>query len=144
MTSYKKYGSNSSYFKTEDVLHQSLKLRIEGVAPETFTFDGVDEEKLVVSFVDVEKQLSLNKVNAQKLEELSGSEHIEEWKGLEIILYADDTMFGGKPMKGMRIRSANQQAAPIVDTTQKAAAYSEPIKETDYANGEVDEADIPF
>lgn len=142
MTSYKQYGSNSNYFKTEDLLQKSYRLKIESVEPQEFTFDGIQETKLVVSFVGVEKTLMLNKVNATKLEQLSGSEHIEDWEGLDLILFADDTTYGRKATKGMRLRSATETSAPIVDPTTES--FSEPVRATDYANGEADSEDIPF
>ena len=61
------------------------------------------EEKFVVHFAEFKKPLVLNKTNAESLRDISGSEYIDEWEGVEVRLTTPTVEFGGKSVPAIRI-----------------------------------------
>ena len=65
------------------------------------------EMKAVLYFVGKDKGLVLNKTNANKITELSGSGITEEWHGVKVRLYATETQFGGDTVDCIRIKAVS-------------------------------------
>lgn len=99
----------SNYVKASD---------LKGVQP-VVTIDRIEfepvgrqkEMKPVLYFIDKEKGLVLNKTNANKIAELTGSPETGDWHGCQIRLYATHVEFQGETMEGIRIKAAPPQTA---------------------------------
>lgn len=97
----------SKYLKASD---------LQGVEP-IVTMDRVDfepvgrdrEMKAVLYFAGKAKGLVLNKTNANKITELTGTGITEEWQGQKIRLYATETTFGGDTVDCVRVKPAVAQ-----------------------------------
>lgn len=118
------------------------------------TIDRVDfepigrsrEMKPVVYFRGTEKGIVLNKTNANKIIQISGSAITEEWSGTRVKLYATEADFGGETYDVVRIKSANgtnrmQRMTPKAPEP-KPAPPPMPAEEPDY--NDVSDDDIPF
>jgi len=64
------------------------------------------EMKAVLYFHHKEKGLVLNKTNANKITELTGSAITEEWDGHKIRLFATETQFAGDTVDCIRVKAA--------------------------------------
>jgi hypothetical protein len=99
----------------------------------TVTMDHVDHEpvgqnkemKAVLYFEGKEKGLVLNKTNANKIMEITGSPVTEEWQGQRIRLYPTETNFGGETVDCIRIRPANGQATRMAAPPPVAAPLTD-------------------
>lgn len=88
----------------------------------TVTIDRVEYEdvgrqkdrKPILYFIGKEKGLVLNKTNANKIIEITGSPVTEEWHGIRIRLYATMVEFAGDQVEAIRVKAApaNAAAAP--------------------------------
>lgn len=67
---------------------------------------GRDREmKAVVYFAGKSKGVVLNKTNATKIIEISGSSITEEWPGTRVRLYTTEATFGGETYDVVRIKA---------------------------------------
>ena len=89
------YESGGSFLKAADLIVDGQKTKpvvtIESAEIRENTYDGVTKKQIVLSFVGKEKVLGLNFTNAQRIAELSGTEDYNDWVGLQIKLYVDQT-----------------------------------------------------
>ena len=92
----------SAYLRASDV-GDGKKLIIDKVAEEEMGEDA--EAKPVVFFVGVEKGCVLNKTNANKIAEITGSRTYKDWAGKEVVLYTAMVQFRGKESAAIRIRA---------------------------------------
>lgn len=76
-------------------LPRPFNLKISHTELREFTVNNVKEMKLVLHFVGAKRFLILNKTNALKLIEITGSEQFTEWHGKEISLTPGT--YRGKP-----------------------------------------------
>lgn len=60
------------------------------------------DDKMIVHFIDTEKQLPLNKTNALDIAQLYGDD-TDDWIGKQIRLYRDKVMFNNKRVDCMRV-----------------------------------------
>jgi hypothetical protein len=96
----------SKYWKHEDLAESPFVGRIAYVEVETLkTRDGQSERKPVLHFVNCEKALVLNLTNYNTLAEILGSEDTDDWRRAEIELFAATTLFGGKSVGCIRVRT---------------------------------------
>lgn len=109
MPSYK--TAFGSYIKAEDLGGRAVRVSIERVTIEEIKSDGKTEKKLVAHFAGKDKGLVLNRTNADTLNEIFGTDDYDEWTG-PIVLFPDTTMFGGKKVPCVRLRSNNGTSAP--------------------------------
>ena len=65
----------------------------------------------VLSFLELEQKLTLNKTRIKKLVELLG-EDTDEWIGKKISLYQVDVQFQGKTMPGVAVGASPKKAKP--------------------------------
>jgi len=84
MPDYGKYYP-SRWLKPPDIDYGERVLHIREVGPERVGREK--EEKLVASFVEMEKCLILNKTNAGVLADLARSADFEVWGGLAVMAY---------------------------------------------------------
>lgn len=79
------------------------------------------EMKGVLYFQGKDKGMVLNKTNANKIVEITGSALTEEWKGQRIKLYPTETSFNGEMVDCVRVRpvgpKAMQMTKPAPDPT---------------------------
>ncbi len=77
----------SPWLRPEDLAGAARRVVVEGVDVDKFrTPDGKKEEKVVVSFVGKQKRLICNVTQARALAEIAGSEEIDRWAGLTVVL----------------------------------------------------------
>ena len=119
----------SNYLKASDLGDKSPVVTIDRIEVEPI---GRDKEmKPVIYFQGKEKGLVLNKTNAKKIAELTGSKDTDDWAGCQIRIYATETEFGGETVECVRIKAAGA----AVKATPKPRA--EPVEM-------VDADEIPF
>ena len=93
------YKSANDHLKAEDLPKgKQVKVTIENF--EVVEFD--DRPKVVLSFVNKEKTLVLNKTNATAIAGVHG-DNVENWKGKDILIYPTKTDFGGKLVDCIRV-----------------------------------------
>jgi hypothetical protein len=95
----------TKYLKAHELKGKEPIVTIDRVAFEPVGRDR--EMKPVVYFVGKEKGIVLNKTNANKIIEISGSALTEEWTGTRVKLYAAEADFGGDTYDVVRIKSPN-------------------------------------
>jgi hypothetical protein len=118
----------SNYLKASDLGDKSPVVTIDRIEVEPI---GRDKEmKPVLYFQGKEKGVVLNKTNAKKIAELTGSKDTDDWAGCQIRLYASQTEFAGEMVECIRVKGA---AAAVA----KPKAKPEPV-------AEVEEDEIPF
>lgn len=94
----------SKYLKASDLGDASPSVTIDRVEVEPV---GRDREiKPVLYFRGKAKGLILNKVNAKKIAELTGSKDTEDWAGCQIRIYATETEFGSETVECIRVKAA--------------------------------------
>jgi hypothetical protein len=92
---------HSRWLKAEDLPDEDLVLTIKDVTDEEV---GPEEElKLILTFLEKDKQLILNKTNAKTLADRFGKDP-NGWIGKLIALFATEVDFGGKATLAIRIR----------------------------------------
>jgi len=123
----------SNYLKASD---------LKGM-PVTVTIDHVDfeevgrerEKKPVVYFTGKQKGIVLNKTNARKITEITGSAITEEWKGQAVVIYPTETEFGGETVECIRIKAANKarmtRMTPEPPPPPPAPDHSAPLTDED-------------
>ncbi len=84
---------------------------------ETFTDDGVERKKTIVTFENFPKPLVLNKTNALSIAKILDFDDTDDWIGGQVIVYPDLVQFGGKVVDAIRIK-APEKAAPKAPATE--------------------------
>lgn len=123
---------------------------LSGAEP-VVTMDRVDfepvgrdrEMKAVLYFVGKQKGLVLNKTNANKITDITGTAITEEWHGQRIRLYATETTFGGDTVDCVRVKPA-AVAKPGMRMTKAAPPPPPPVEHDDDHTGPVSDDEIPF
>jgi len=93
-----------NYLKTSDI-EGDMTVQISHVKVEELGRDEKKDKKAVVYFKDLDKGLALNKINAEVLEELCGSDETDDWLGIKVILYVDPNVYyGGEKKGGVRVK----------------------------------------
>jgi len=94
---------DSKYIKSDEIAGREVTLTISHVQMEMIGMAEDQESKPVLYFFSQNKGLVLNKTNRYLLKEALGDE-TENWANRKVILYVENTLFKGKPTKGLRIR----------------------------------------
>jgi hypothetical protein len=89
----------SSYLKASDLQGKAVRVTIDSVSTETLG----DDRKAVLHFVGKEKGLVLNKTNANRIVEATGSDETDDWEGWSITLYATKVDYQGKRVDAIRV-----------------------------------------
>ena len=105
----------SEYLKSEDIETNGgeMQLTISGISVKDYEReDGTKDRKGILSFVEIEKRMTLNATNNKVLVAMYGGKDIDKtWLGKSVILYVDPhVQYAGKEVKGIRIR--------LIDTKQ--------------------------
>lgn len=86
-----------AYLKTEDLMGRPVRVVIESIAEEELGTDEKGKEmKLVAHFFGKSKALVLNKTKCEALELISGTDLVEAWIGLQIVLAPGRTKYQGR------------------------------------------------
>ena len=106
--------SNSKYLGKDDVFEPMLVQIWQMTTDEVDGDAGAIEQRAVLHFHGDVKPMILNQTNKELLKAITGATTAGGVKNHQIILYNDPTiMFGRKMVGGLRIRSAQQQPAPM-------------------------------
>jgi len=97
MPSYRAVYSGD-YLKAEDILGKRIPVTIDTIALKAVQKD--EDPQLILSFVGKQKQLILNKTNAQSIGDLYGDDY-DHWVGRSIMLFTVPNVYQGKP--GIRV-----------------------------------------
>lgn len=127
----------SKYLKASDLQGREVIVTMDRV-----DFEPVGQKKemkAVLYFQGKDKGLVMNKTNANKITEITGSALTEEWRGQRIRLYPSETQFGGDMVDCIRIKPLNGSAMRMT----KLAPPPPPPPQDDYYEP-LDESDIPF
>jgi hypothetical protein len=104
---------HSKYLKAEDLQGKTVRVVIQHVDLEDVGLEeGKKERKLVCYFVGKERQLVLNKTNAESIAEITGCDDTDDWAGAPIALFPDKTKFGGKTVPCIRITWPDGKPVP--------------------------------
>jgi hypothetical protein len=109
---------------------------------------GRDQQRLpMVHFVELEKQLVLNKTNGNTITSLWGGV-IENWIGKRITLFPTQVDYQGQQVPAIRIRMIRPPEPPIAGGPGVAAplqpAPTQPAAPAQPGHGPITEDDIPF
>jgi hypothetical protein len=121
----------SNYLKASDLGDKSPVVTIDRIEVEPIGRDR--EMKPVIYFQGKEKGLVLNKTNAKKIAELTGSKDTDDWTGCQVRIYATETEFGGETVECIRVKAPGVAAKAAPKPTPKP----EPVHE-------LEEDEIPF
>jgi hypothetical protein len=89
----------STYLKAEDLQGRRATVTISKIEMERIG----DDHKPVMYFVGKDKALVLNRTNAGMIQDLLGTDEMDQWRGRAIILYATKTEFQGKRVPCIRV-----------------------------------------
>jgi len=122
--------STGKYLKRESVTTEGEVHTVVKCAEEEInSVDGGSETKWILYLSDL-KPLIMNATNIRRAVAAFGTAEVNDWNGMKIIVYDDETVeFGGKVVGGVRLRA--------IPAKPKPKAKSKSTKPTD-----VDE--IPF
>lgn len=130
----------SNYIKASDLQGRDAVVTINRV-----DFEAVGREremKAVVYFEGKQKGMVLNKTNAKKIIEISGSAITEEWPGTQIKIYPTETEFAGETVDCIRVKSVGR---PAMGRMIKADPPPLSVKDPAPDHGTpIDESEIPF
>lgn len=103
--------TQSPYIKGDD-LEEGERTIVTIKTAEEVSFPSGDTVP-VLSFLELQQKLTLNKTRIKKLVEILG-EDTDEWVGKRIALYPVDVQYNGKTMPGVAIAKApsGKQAKP--------------------------------
>lgn len=89
----------SNYLKASDLQGRAVRVVIDAVTME----DIGDDRKPVLHFHGKDKTLVLNKTNANRIEEATGTDEMDDWRGWTITLYPCKVDFQGKRVDAIRV-----------------------------------------
>lgn len=114
----------SHYLKASDLGDKSPVVTIDRIEVEPI---GRDKEmKPILYFQGKDKGLVLNKTNAKKIAELTGSKDTDDWAGCQIRIYATETEFGGETVECIRVKAVGTtKAAPPKPKPEPVAVLEE-------------------
>ncbi len=116
----------SDYLKSEDLNGREVKVTIKDCQMKELGQGKEKETKAVLYFEGKEKGMVLNKTNAGVLGDAFGDE-TDDWKGEEIILFAKEVEYQGKPMMGLRIKLPSRRKGGAPRSKEPAGDIDEEI-----------------
>ena len=117
-----------SRFLKETDLSLPLLLTIRRVAMEEIGRGNDRDTKAIVSFKEIEKELTLNKTNAKRIEKFIGSDDTDAWAEVKIVVYWDpDVEFGGEIVGGVRVRAPKNQASVEQPQSPEKKSLDDPL-----------------
>lgn len=99
------YTTSGGFLKASDLGNSKPVVTISGIEMTERDYnDGQGVKKqLVLSFYDKEKKLGLNRTNAARLAELTGSEDTDDWLNVTIKLFVEQVQVGNEKKAAIRI-----------------------------------------
>ena len=114
------YGGN--YLKAEDIKGRGDTV----VTIESISVEEVDGKKrAVVHFKGKDKTLLLNVTNANMIEELLGTDEMDNWEGSRVCLYVTKVDFQGKRVDAIRVKAAPQRPQTVAPQPPPPPATTE-------------------
>jgi hypothetical protein len=120
----------SKYLSAVDLKGRSVVVTISKYSIEKFD----DGPKPVLWFSGKEKGLCLNKTNANMIEELLGTDEMDDWKGKSITVYPTKVDYQGKRVDAIRVE----------DTLPTGGKAAPPKPEPEPDPFETDDDSVPF
>jgi len=103
----------SKYLKKEDIGDMRVIVTMGKVEVETVGQGSDSEDKPVLYFQGHDKGMALNKVNADAITEIVGTDETDDWAGHRICLYVDkNVMMSGKRVGGIRVMAPPSSGKP--------------------------------
>lgn len=124
----------SKFLKVEDLAGARVAVTIDRVEFEDVGQGDKKEEKPVIYFRGKKKGLVCNKTNAESITEITGTDEMDDWTGVAIVLHPDKTKYAGKTVACIRIA----EAATAVGLGKKKATPAVEVE----ADPEDDEANV--
>lgn len=96
---------SGKYLAEPDLQKKEARVVIKNVGKDEFDGNepGTKVKKIVLGFEGKEKELTLNKTNANIIADAYGDEELD-WIGKEIIMYPSTTLFKGKIVPCIKVR----------------------------------------
>jgi hypothetical protein len=107
----------SRFMKPKD-LNGPTHVEVNHVASETFKDSS--EPKPLVYFKGMRKPLILNKTNTQALEDIAGTDLMDDWPGVKCVLVPTTTPMNGEQKPTIRIEAPSQKELPTRRPTKAA------------------------
>lgn len=107
--------TESKYMKKSDCEQRPILATISHLTRENLAMeDHQPEMKYVIHFQEADlKPMVLNRINAQLIAQITGSEETDDWAGKQIVCYNDPTVsFAGKLTGGIRVRAPKLRPKP--------------------------------
>ena len=102
----------SNFLRVDDLQDRRVRLTIESVSMKQVGGD----DKPVVYFRGKDRGLVLNKTNAAMIEEIAGTDQMDDWAGTEIVLYPARVDFKGKRVPAIRVDyPTDGKPAPVAE-----------------------------
>jgi hypothetical protein len=108
---YKDYFP-SKYLKVDDLKGRKLALTIAKAVAEEVGQGADKKEKLVIYFRETTKGLVANRINADTIAEIVGTDDEQDWVGHRILLVPSRTEFQGKRVACIRVEAPGDVALP--------------------------------
>lgn len=121
----------STYLKAEDLLGRRASVTISKVDIEKIG----DDHKPVMYFLGKDKGLVLNRTNAGMVQDLLGTDEMDDWRGRTIVLYPTKTEYQGKRVACIRV----EERLPPQGKTSAPAPPPQPAQEF-----QAGDEDVPF
>jgi hypothetical protein len=99
----------SRFTKPKD-LNGPTHAEVSHVASETFKDSS--EPKPLVYFKGMRKPLVLNKTNTQALEDIAGTDLMDDWPGVKCVLVPTTTQVNGEQKPTIRVEAPSQAELP--------------------------------
>jgi hypothetical protein len=126
----------SEYLKAADLSGKAVRVVIEDVTSEKVG----EDQKPVMHFVGKDKSLILNKTNANRIVEATGTDETDQWAGWTITLYPCKVDFKGERVDAIRVDDRpGASKAPGARTKQ-----APPPPQPDEDPPDITDDDIPF
>lgn len=124
----------TKFLRVEDLDGNRVTVKISRVEIE----DVGDGEKPVIYFSGKKKGLVCNKTNAETITEICGTDEMDDWAGITIVLKPDKTKYAGKTVPCIRIAEAAAGKAAAVPAKAKKPTPAVEVE----ADPEDDEANV--
>ena len=121
-----------------DLGGKAVRVTIESVEVQKFD----EGDKPVLHFVGKDKTMVLNKTNALRIVEATGTDESDDWTGWSIILYPTKVDYAGKRVDAIRIDDRPGATKPPAIPARRAVAPPDAPDED--LGGMPDDDSIPF
>ena len=107
----------STYVRALDLGSNRVVVTISHLKMEDVGGDG--ERKPVLYFQGRDKGMVLNKTNANKVVDITGTDDYGKWAGTKIVLFKDRTSFKGKSVDCIRVDVAGEADKEMPEATDE-------------------------